>query len=141
MLDYLSSFKSRLHHAWDFASKHLQIAQEKMKENFDLKTKKRTFEVGQSVLVLLPLPNQQLKASFSGPYQILKKLSETDYVVSTPDRRKKQQICHINMIKPYFSFSEKVIVSNVSEETEEFCDPKEEGTDVDAKWPVSNSEA
>ena len=63
LLDYVSSFKAKLHQAWDFANKHLQRAQ-LMKENFDLKTKKRNFEVGQSVLVLLPLPNQQLKASF-----------------------------------------------------------------------------
>lgn len=31
------------------------------------------------------------------------KLSDTDYVIDTPERRKKCHVCHINMMKPYFA--------------------------------------
>lgn len=29
------------------------------------------------------------------------KLSHTDYVIGTPERRKKSRVCYINMLKPY----------------------------------------
>lgn len=57
--------------------------------------------------ISLPLPSSSLQAKFSGPYVIEKKLSETDYVVSTPDRRKKTRVCHVNMIKPYVTRSDR----------------------------------
>lgn len=43
----------------------------------------------------------QIEARFSGPYEVERKISETDYVVKTPDRRKKSHVCHVNMIKRY----------------------------------------
>ena len=64
---------------------------------------KGEFGIGDKVLVLLPIPGSPLQAKFSGPYVVQEKLSETDYVVGTPDRRRKSRVCHINMMKPYFS--------------------------------------
>lgn len=51
------------------------------------------------MLVLLPLSGYSLEARFCGPYEVEKKLSDTDYVVKTPDRRKKARVCHVNMLK------------------------------------------
>ncbi len=56
---------------------------------------------GDSVLVLLPVPNSSLRARFVGPYIIEKKLSDTNYTVLTPDRWRKSRICHVNMLKSY----------------------------------------
>ncbi len=42
-----------------------------------------------------------LSARFSGPYEVLRKLSDTDYVIRTPDRRRKSRVCHINMLKGF----------------------------------------
>ncbi|XP_068240411.1 uncharacterized protein [Palaemon carinicauda] len=58
-------------------------------------------EVGEEVLVLLPIPGNPFKAKFSGPWKILKKVNDLNYVVETPDRRKKTQVCHVNMLKAY----------------------------------------
>lgn len=44
-----------------------------------------------------------MQARFSGPYQIEKKLNDTNYAVSTPDRKRKSHVCHINMLKAYIS--------------------------------------
>ncbi len=54
-------------------------------------------------LVLLPIPGSPLSARFSGPYCVQQALNETDYVVQTPDRRRKTRVCHVNMLKPYRS--------------------------------------
>ncbi len=61
---------------------------------------------GDKVLVLLPIQGHALQARFSGPYVIDKKLSETNYVVRTPDRQRKTRLCHINMLKLYVSREE-----------------------------------
>lgn len=103
ILDYVSSFRERLHKACEIACDILSASQTKMKEKYDRKAVRRNFEVGDEVLVFLPVPGPALQAKFSGPYVVQKKLSETDYIVSTPDRRKKSRVCHINMLKPYFN--------------------------------------
>uniref|UniRef100_A0A669CS17 ribonuclease H n=1 Tax=Oreochromis niloticus TaxID=8128 RepID=A0A669CS17_ORENI len=103
VLDYVSSFRERLHKACAIARDALVAAQGKMKRKFDKKAVQRKFEVGDKVLTLLPVPGSSLQAKFSGPYTVQAKLSDTDYVIDTPERRKKCRVCHINMMKPYFA--------------------------------------
>lgn len=54
------------------------------------------------MLVFLPVQGSTLQAKFGGPYEVESQLSETDYVVRTPDRRRKTRVCHVNMLKPYY---------------------------------------
>ena len=74
-----------------------------MKQWYDRKTKKRSFEPGDEVLVLFPVTGKPLQARYRGPYTVYKKVNDVDYVVQTPDRRKETQLCHINMMKMYHS--------------------------------------
>ncbi len=101
LLDYVSSFRERLHKARDLAQSALSNAQIKMKKCFDKDAVSRSFEKGDQVLVLLPLPGSALQAKFSGPYVVDRKLSDTDYIICTPDRQRKTRVCHINMLKRY----------------------------------------
>uniref|UniRef100_A0A669CU45 Gypsy retrotransposon integrase-like protein 1 n=1 Tax=Oreochromis niloticus TaxID=8128 RepID=A0A669CU45_ORENI len=103
VLDYVSSFRERLHKACAIARNALVAAQGKMKRKFDKKAVQRKFEVGDKVLTLLSVPGSSFQAKFSGPYTVQAKLSDTDYVIDTPERRKKCRVCHINMMKPYFA--------------------------------------
>ncbi len=34
---------------------------------------------------------------------MLRKLSDTDYVIRTPDRKRMSRVCHVNMLKEYHS--------------------------------------
>lgn len=72
-----------------------------MKVGYDKSAIARPFRVGDQVLVLLALPGSALSARFSGPDSIEEKLSDTDYVVCTPDRRRQSRVCHVNMLKLY----------------------------------------
>lgn len=96
---YVSTFRSRWAKACEMAKETLKRSQGKMKSHFDKKVVKREFNVGDKVLVLLPTLGGFLSSKFTGPHNILRKLSETNYVVSTPERRRKERICHINMLK------------------------------------------
>ena len=101
VLKYVATFKDRLFRAGQIAKRNLQESQSKMKVWYDRKAKSRCFEPGDRVLVLFPVIGNPLQAKYSGPYKVVKKISDTNYLVKTPDRRKETQVCHINMLKAY----------------------------------------
>ena len=101
VLKYVATFKDRLFRAGQIAKRNLQESQSKMKVWYDRKAKSRCFEPGDRVLVLFPVVGNPLQAKYSGPYKVVKKISDTNYLVKTPDRHKETQVCHINMLKAY----------------------------------------
>ena len=72
-----------------------------MKQNFGKNTKERSFKSGDKDLALLPIPGRPLLARYFGPYTVAKKASDLNYIITTSDRRKQKQLCHINMLKEY----------------------------------------
>ena len=101
VLKYVATFKDRLFRAGQIAKRNLQESQSKMKVWYDRKAKSRCFEPGDRVLVLFPVVGNPLQAKYSGPYKVVKKISDTNYLVKTPGRRKETQVCHISMLKAY----------------------------------------
>ena len=101
VLKYVATFKDRLFRAGQMAKRNLQESQSKMKVWYDRKTKLRCFEPGDRVLVWFPVIDNPLQAKYSLPYKVVKKISDTNYLVRTPGRRKETQVCHINMLKAY----------------------------------------
>ena len=57
-----------------------------MKERYDINTTERSFDPGQKILALLPVPDNPLQARYFGPYIIKLKLRNLNYVLETPDR-------------------------------------------------------
>ena len=70
-------------------------------EQYDEKAVPRSLRTGDRVLVLLPIPGSSPSARFSGPCCVGRKLSDTDCVVRTPDRRRSAGVCHVNMLGLY----------------------------------------
>nr|XP_043872779.1 uncharacterized protein LOC122761638 isoform X1 [Solea senegalensis] len=125
--DFVSRCKERLRNASVLAKVALSSSQESMKERFDRKAVKREFEPGERVLVLLPTPGSALTARFSGPYVIKSKVSDTNYVIHTPERRRKVRLCHINMLKSYHS---REANQGEQEKTPETAAPRETTTSL-----------
>lgn len=101
VVKYVSDFKDRLMRAREIAHENLKSSQGDMKGWYDRKARTRSFQPGDKVLVLFPLQGDPFKARFSGPWEIERKLSDVNYIVKTPGRRKKNQLCHINMLKQF----------------------------------------
>ena len=59
----------------------------------------------------MPIPGKPLHARYYGPYTVDKKLSDVNYIVNTPKRRKQKRLCHINMLKKYTDMDSSVISS------------------------------
>ena len=103
LLQYVLDFRTKLSKACEMAKSNLKSAQNSMKNRYDQNSVSRTFKPGDKVLALLPVPGRPLQARYFGPYIVDKKMSDLNYVLQTPDRRKQKQLCHINMLKPYYS--------------------------------------
>ncbi|XP_068204237.1 uncharacterized protein [Palaemon carinicauda] len=134
-LDYILSFKEKLRSIWQWAQNNLSTSQAKMKTHYDRKSQVRNFEAGEQVLVLLAMPGQ-FRAQFVGSAVVKKKLNDVDYLVEIPGRRKKYQLCHINIMKKYFSRDN--TVKSVSAVVLKECN----GQEVESKeygWSGENS--
>ena len=125
LLQYVSDFRTKLFRACQLARANLSSSQKSMKKKYDVDAVERSFKPGQKVLALLPVPGNPLNSRFFGPYVIQKKLSDLNYVVVTPDRRKQTQLCHVNMLKPYAERSRDPVLQPVNVNVV-VSEPKEE---------------
>jgi len=65
------------------------------------------------VLALLPIPSQPTQARYYGPYELIKKVDEVNYILNTPGHRKTQRLCHVNMLKQYHQRQEETTSDGV----------------------------
>ncbi|KAG1933868.1 gag-pol fusion protein [Pimephales promelas] len=105
LLEYVNGFRRKLFLACEMAVENLTKAQKKMKSWYDRRAEQRVFSPGDQVLALLPIAGSPFLAKFTGPYTVIRQVSDLNYLVSTPDRRRNTQLCHINLLKPYYSRS------------------------------------
>ncbi|XP_023191398.1 uncharacterized protein LOC111608951 [Xiphophorus maculatus] len=103
LIDYVNGFRHRLYAARNLAKEKLSVSQHKMKSLFDRRAVERSFLPGDQVLALCPIISSPFQAKFSGPYTVLKRLSDQNYLIATPERRKTTQLCHVNLLKPYYA--------------------------------------
>lgn len=102
LLQFVCELRERLSKAWALARENLTHAQGTFKKWYDRKAVVMKLQPGDRVLVLLPLVGHPLTAKYQGPYNIVRRIGEVNYIVATPDRRKKERMCHVNILKPYF---------------------------------------
>lgn len=114
LADYVHGFRRRLFLAGKLANANLCEAQTKMKRRYDLKAEVRMFSPGDRVVALLPIPGSALEAKYTGPYTVVRKISENNYVVSTPERRRKTQRIHVNLLKLYYSSPLQVVGDKIA---------------------------
>ena len=146
LLDYVSKFRNKLKKACELVQQILKNSQSKMKILYDRKSQNRVFKPGDKVLVLLSVQGNTLQARYHGPYKVLKRIGDLDYIIETPDRRKSTQLCHVNMVKPYFERGVKkpVMVTdcNVENDSNQEHEARGDPPDLDVKCKIrlSNSE-
>ena len=99
--DYVSKIRCRLHRACELARENLGVCQKRMKQRYDKNAVVREFTPGDQAMVLLPILGSALQARYSGPYRVERRVGDVNYVIATPDRRKKSRVGHINMLKRY----------------------------------------
>ena len=101
---YVRNFH-KLQSAIKLAHSHLGEAQERMKTHFDQfrKVELCSFQEGDQVLALLPIPKHPLQSKYYGPYRVSKKIGDVNYIIETPERRKKKCHVHVNLLKKFLA--------------------------------------
>ena len=100
--EYVFKLREQLEQTCKLAHDQLRKSQQKYKFYFDKHTKDRKFKVGDSVLLLLPSANNKLLMQWKGPYKVLEKKGQQDYIIDMDGHSK---IFHANMLKLYYSRS------------------------------------
>ena len=97
--DYVTKICLRLRRACEQAKENLSVTQKRMKQRYDQKAVRRVFKPGDKVMVFLPILGSALQPRYTGPYLVERRVGDVNYVIATPDRRKRSRLCHINMLK------------------------------------------
>src|SRR2546426_12610609 len=77
-----------------------------MVHNYNLRSKEKSFEEGDQVIVLFPNSNNKLIAKFQGPCIIRNKLNEHTYNVGMPDNSVRR--LHANKLRPFVDRAQSV---------------------------------
>lgn len=91
--------------AGEMGKEKLTSSQCKMKRLFDRRNERRQFSPGDQALALLPIVDSPFQPKFCGQYTVVRQVSELNYVVANPQRKKATQLCHVNLLKPYYAVS------------------------------------
>ena len=97
----MNDLTDKLHKTMQIGELKAKKARKKSKQWYDKDVEERVLHPGKLVLLHIPIEGKPLATDFHGPYQVLEKKGTVNYVISTPDRRKKTLLLHINMLWPY----------------------------------------
>ena len=102
-----------LEHAQHLISANTQLAQQKMKEQYDRTSKPVPFYIGCKVWVYTPKSkkglSKKLMHNYHGPYRIVARLSPVHFRLRTMDNRPVAVPVHANRMKPYFDPNDRPI--------------------------------
>ena len=96
---YVFELRERLNNTMKIALEELLKSRKKNKTLYDRKTKRREFQEGDKVLLLLPTDTNKLLMHWKGPYEIMSRCGKgNDYRIKV---NKKVKTFHANMLKKY----------------------------------------
>lgn len=102
VVEYVVELMGRLNETRQIVKANLEEAQKAAKRYYDKTARKRTFKVGDKVMILRPSRQNKLEVLWDGPAEIIECVSEVNYLVRLPGRRQEEQVYHVNLLKPYF---------------------------------------
>lgn len=97
---YVLDLGERLQATCDLAKEELLKSRITQKKYYDRKARLRVLQEGDQCLLLLPTSANKLLAQWKGPYKVVRRHSNVNYVVKVGNEEKK---FHINMLKKYYS--------------------------------------
>ncbi|KAL3967106.1 alpha-2-macroglobulin-like protein [Sarotherodon galilaeus] len=105
---YVITMRERLEKMASLVQDNMKAAQKHQKTWYDQKARDRVFLPGQKVLLLLPTSDNKLLTKWHGPYEIVRQVSKVTYELNMPERVKKYQTFHVNLLKEFHSRQEPV---------------------------------
>ena len=103
VVSYVLLMREKMEKMADLVQENLQKAKHRQKTWYDRNARERFFHPGDYVLVLMPTSPSKLAAQWQGPYRIVGAVGKVNYRVYMHDRRKRERIFHVNMLKKWHS--------------------------------------
>src|SRR6218665_454404 len=101
VIEYILSIRDRIPNSLEIFNDLEDKVKRKSKVWYDRKAREVSYDVGDQVLLLLPLVGKPLQAKYSGSYIVEKRLGEVAYVICTPDRRTSRRTAHANPMRKF----------------------------------------
>ena len=96
---YVVDLREKMEQMVELAHQNLKSSAARYKKYFDVNTKQRSFSSGDKVLLLLPSKQNKLEVKWQGPFEVVMKKGENNYVVDIGTSKKTY---HANLLKRYF---------------------------------------
>ena len=131
--EYVIDLKERLKETCSMAQEMLEKASGKHKFHYDKKSKPRSLDIGDKVLILLPTNNNKLLLQWKGPFTVVHRFNDCDYKIKVKD---KVRTYHINLLKKYISRKEEKVCSifelNLNVHSDSSCDKNLQGVSLNS---------
>ena len=101
ILSHVLRMREKMEEMTEFVRSNLEQVQHRQKVWYDKKARQRSLQTGQKVLLLLPTSENKLLAQWQGRFAVTRKMGPATYEIDMPDRKKKQQVFHINLLKEW----------------------------------------
>uniref|UniRef100_A0A3B3HAG4 Gypsy retrotransposon integrase-like protein 1 n=3 Tax=Oryzias latipes TaxID=8090 RepID=A0A3B3HAG4_ORYLA len=122
VVSFVVQMRERLEKMSELAQAHMAEAQKQQKVWYDRSARQRSFSPGQKVLVLLPSSDSKLLTKWQGPFEVLQRIGQTTYRVSTPGQSRSTRLLHVNLLKEWVERAEKeqqvLLIRRIPEEDE-----------------------
>ncbi|UYV74535.1 hypothetical protein LAZ67_12000036 [Cordylochernes scorpioides] len=105
--EYIENYLDKIARTRQVVINNTEKTQERMRRNYDKKHNEKIYEPGHLVAVWTPVRKigkcEKLLRKYFGPYRILKKLSNVNYLIEPKDNPGQDPlIVHVSRLKPYF---------------------------------------
>ena len=121
---YVFDLRNRLEETAKLAVQNAEISSRQYKKYYDLKTRNRSFKVGEEVLLLLPTSSNKFSMQWRGPYKVEQCHDNgVDYIIKV---KGKSKLFHANMLKKFYRRESDMNESDVVQ----FCILDEEEEEV-----------
>ena len=118
VVSYVLSVRNKLEKMTDLVQDNLVKAQQHQKFWYDQNAVDRELKPDNHVLVLLPTNTNKLLAQWQGPYRVLERRGQVDYVIDMHDRKKRRRTFYINMLKKWHGSVESALSAEEVESSE-----------------------
>ncbi|XP_041424995.1 uncharacterized protein LOC121395491 [Xenopus laevis] len=102
VVEYVIKFREKMEALTGLAHNNVTQAQAYQKQWYDRHARERVYEAGQKVWVLVPMRQNKLQAAWEGPYTILERANDVNYVIALDEDGKRKKVYHVNMIKAHY---------------------------------------
>ncbi|KAG8177924.1 hypothetical protein JTE90_027068 [Oedothorax gibbosus] len=115
---YIDDLQERIRTAHKIAAGNTERAQESYTSRYNLRSKEKTFVVGEKVLVLIPSSSHKLLKTWFGPATVVQLTRPHSALIEFDDKSRRE--FHFNKLRPYIARVEQVGL--IFEQDEEFGD-------------------